>query len=287
MKLELTRPAFSALALALFVLAPACSKKKEEEEKAKAAASAAEAPKDPNADGKRLERSLGDWQKRWQREPEPPSCTELLKEAAEQKTCTDAAAALTKVKQTMSKPDRPAIQAAADLAVAASAAEQVLRQAVMAYLASEGTTAPVASGVPSGARPAPPPPRPVPSGARRSEPFYGRPGPAGSAVPGPPEEPGARRRDNPYAPLLRAYGRLARQSLRYLGVFLEQGPEATRRAALAEAERIAPTRERWRALGQVVRQAALVEKAPDLKTKMSALEQRINPLSPRLRPGKK
>ncbi len=283
-----TVPAILSFAV---LAAPACSKKKDEQ-KATAAASASAQPADPNADGKRLARSLTDWQKRWDKEAAPPSCDELLKEEAEKKACSDAAAALIRVKEAVKKPDSSteSMKAAADLAVVATKAEQALRQAVMAYLASENA-APGASASGAPKRLAPPVtapvgsmnvPHPNPPPTRVTGPLSSARALAGAMKDGGVD---ARRRDNPYSPLLRSYGRLARQALRFLGVYLEHGPEPTRRAALAEVERIAPTRERWRALGQIVRQAYLVEKNPALKEQMSAMEKKINPNAPRPRPA--
>jgi hypothetical protein len=291
MTFSLSRYTVPALLTFAVLSAPACSKKKEEQ-KATAAASASAQAGDPNADGKRLARSLTDWQKRWEKEEAPPSCDELLKEEAERKACADAAAALVRVKAAVKKPDAAteSMKAAADLAVVATQAEQALRQAVMAYLASENA-APGASASGVAKRPAPPVTAPVGS-VKVPHPNPPPPrvtGPVGSAraLAGAMMDGGvdARRRDNPYSPLLRSYGRLARQALRFLGVYLEQGPEPTRRAALTEVERIAPTRERWRALGQIVRQAYLVEKNPALKEQMSAVEKKINPNAPRPRPA--
>ena len=291
---SISRYTFPALLSFAVLAAPACSKKKDEQ-KPTATASASAQAGDPNADGKRLARALTDWQKRWQKEEAPPSCDELLKEAAERKACADSAAALIRVKEASKKPEAvgESIKAAADLAVVATMAEQSLRQAVMTYLASEGAAPGASASGVAAKRPAPPAPKapaagsvPHPNPPPPAPPHVA--GPLGSAraLAGAMMDGGvdARRRDNPYSPLLRAYGRLARQALRYLGVYLEQGPEPTRRLALTEVERIAPTRERWRALGQIVRQAYLVEKNPALKEQMSAVEKKINPNAPRPRP---
>jgi hypothetical protein len=284
MTFSLSRYTVPALLTLAVLGAPACSKKKEE--KPTAAASASAEAGDPNADGKRLARSLTDWQKRWQKEEAPPSCDELLKDEVERKACVDTAAALTRVKEAAKKPEAAAqsIKAAAELAVVATTAEQALRQAVMAYLAAEGGPGAAPSG---SAKRLPPPPVPAASGsAKRPPPRPASPLGSARALAGSLLDGGAdaKRKDNPYSPLLRAYGRLARQALRYLGVYLEQGPEPTRRLALAEVERIAPARDRWRALGQIVRQAYLVEKNPALKEQMGAVEKKINPNAARPRP---
>jgi hypothetical protein len=232
-----------------------CSKKKAEPEKATPAPSASAT--DPNADGKRLDRSLTDWKRRWER-IELEGCETTLKEAAELELCTKAKDALTKVKERAAKADKStdAMRAAGDLVLAAENAVEKLRLAAAAELAKPG-----ASGAPKPAASVPPKPKAKPAGSAAAA-------PSGS---------GPTRVENPQMKVVSSYERVARTAARYLGSFLQQGPVDVRKQAFAEVQRLVPLREKWSALRDVVRQASLTEREPELRKQLRDLEQKLRP----------
>ncbi len=247
------------VALSLALGAVGCSKKKAESEKATTPVPSASAA-DPNADGKRLDRSLTDWKRRWER-IELESCESTLKEAAELELCTKTKEALTKVKEHAAKADKSteAMRAAGDLVLAAENAVEKLRIAAASELAKPG-----ASGAPKAAASAPPKPKAKPAGSAGAA-------PSGS-VPA--------RVENPQMKVVSSYERVARTAARYLGSFLQQGPLEVRKQAFAEVQRLVPLREKWSALRDVVRQASLTEREPDLRKQLRDLEQKLRPARP-------
>jgi hypothetical protein len=255
---------FGVAALLMALGAVGCSKKKAEPEKATTPAPSASAA-DPNADGKRLERSLTDWKRRWDR-IELEGCEPVLKEAAELELCTKAKSALTKVKDLASKADKSpaAMTAAGDLVLAAENAVEKLRLAAASELAGAASAKPGAPGAPKPAGSVPPKPKAKPAGS-------GAPAPSGS-VPA--------RVENPQMKVVSSYERVARTAARYLGSFLQQGPLEVRKQAFAEVQRLVPLREKWSALRDVVRQASLTEREPDLRKQLRDLEQKLRPARP-------
>jgi hypothetical protein len=248
------------LAVLMALGAVGCSKKKAEPEKATPAPSASAT--DPNADGKRLDRSLTDWKRRWER-IELEGCEPVLKEAAELELCTKAKDALTKVKELASKADKTpaAMRAAGDLVLAAENAVEKLRLAAASELAGAPGAKPGASGAPKPVASTPPKPKAKPAGS-------GSPAPSGS-VPA--------RVENPQMKVVSSYERVARTAARYLGSFLQQGPLEVRKQAFAEVQRLVPLREKWSALRDVVRQASLTEREPDLRKQLREVEQKLRP----------
>lgn len=246
----------AVLSLALGV---GCSKKKAEPEKATTPAPSASAT-DPNADGKRLERSLTDWKRRWDRIA-LEGCEPVLKEAADLELCSKANEALTKVKEFAAKTDKSpeAMRAAGDLILAAENAVEKLRLAAASELAKPG-----ASGAPKAAASAPPKPKLKAAGSAAAA-------PSGS---------GPSRVENPQMKVVSSYERVARTAARYLGSFLQQGPLEVRKQAFAEVQRLVPQREKWSALRDVVRQASLTEREPELRKQLRETEQKLRPPRP-------
>ena len=198
-----------------------------------------------------LERSLADWGRRWQREPTPPSCDALLTQVPDQHLCVEAAAALDRLKRAVSqkKPAAELIGLAGDLAVAGSAAEQRIQRVATAALSQ-------------------------PSAAPSHDPAE-----AGEGTPETEALLVAERRSHPYARLLRGYGRLARQGLRYIGVYLELDAAPTREVALKALERAAPARHPWATLAEVAHHAAPLETDSSRKQRLATLETSATPPS--------
>jgi hypothetical protein len=252
----------SVLGLAVLSLAlgVGCSKKKAEPEKATTPAPSASAPTDPNADGKRLERSLTDWKRRWDR-IDLEGCEPVFKEASDLELCGKAKEALTKVKDFAVKTDKTpeAMRAAGDLVLAAENAVEKLRLAAASELAKPG-----ASGAPKPAASAPPKPKLKTAGSAAAA-------PSGS---------GPSRVENPQMKVVSSYERVARTAARYLGSFLQQGPLDVRKQAFAEVQRLVPQREKWSALRDVVRQASLTERDQELRKQLRDTEQKLRPPRP-------
>jgi hypothetical protein len=242
----------------------ACSKKKEEATSEKAQPTPSASAADPNADGKRLERAVNDWKRRWER-IDLESCEALLKDAADQELCKKAEGALVKVKEQASKLEKgqAAISAAGELVLATEAVVEKLRAANMA-------------NAPTGASSAKPSALPVAKAAGSAKPKA--PSAKGSAKPGGSAgalASAAPRKDDPATKLVSSYERAARSAARYLGSFLQQGTPEIRKMAFAEVQRLVPLREKWLTLRDVVRQASLTERDPDLKKQLRDLEQKL------------
>jgi len=222
----------------------------------------APAASDRFADGKRLETAVSDWRTRFQNEPPLPTCVALLTRAEEQRLCVEAADAFSRLKARTDALDRSpeALRAAAELSRRAGAAAQKLRLRDMEYMGTEGLSlAPPKSSGSAGGGPLP----------RASV------GPDGGAA------PAGVRRDDPYKPVLNAYARLEVQALRYLAVFLELAPLATRARALTELETL--SREATRpshTLQQIVRQASLLENDPAFKERLRKLDAKSHLVPP-------
>ncbi len=264
-KLTHTTSVFACTALLTLALG-GCSKKKAEPEKAPVPSASAS---DPNADGKRLERAVNDWKRRWER-IELEKCDELLTDAAELELCKKAEVALTKVKENATKLDKSnaAIQAAGVLVETSEAAIEKLREKAMAAIGA-------ASAAP-GTKPAGSvsPPKPMGSVAKPKAKPAGSSAAAGSASAGvrPPEDPRMK--------VVSSYERVARSAARYLGSFLQQGPLDVRKQAYTEVQRLVPLRERWLTLRDIVRQASLTERDPELRKQLRETEQKLRSSSP-------
>jgi hypothetical protein len=245
----------------------ACSKKKEATpEKAPAPSASAV---DPNADGKRLERAINDWKRRWER-IDLEKCDALLKEPADLEACKKAEDALAKVKEFAAKLDKSpaALTAAGELILASEAVVEKLRAANIL-----ATAAGAPSGKP-GAAPAPAAPKTVASVAKAKVAPKGS-GPAAAVASGAPV-----RKEDPATKLVSSYERTARSAARYLGSFLQQGTLDVRKQAFGEVQRLVPLREKWLTLRDVVRQASLTERDADLKKQLRDLEQKLRGSAP-------
>ena len=220
---------------------------------------------DRYADGSRLTVALGDWQKRWRTETTPPSCTALLTRAEEQRLCSEASDALTRVKARAEALDRTddTLRDAAELARRAGRAAQKLRYRDMEYMGTQGLSlAPPGSSASASAKP--------PASAK----------PSGSGAPDA-EAPAGTRREDPYQPLVRAYAKLEVESLRYLGAFLELAPLPTRKRAFGEVTTLWEEAARpSHTLQQIVRQAALLETDPELKASLTKLDRKSHLVPP-------
>lgn len=224
---------------------------------------------DRYADGARLGAALGEWRKRWQNEGEPPSCAALLTRAEEQRLCVEAAEQLVPVKARAAALDRSpdALREAAELARRAGRATQKLRFRNMEYMGSEGLSLAAARGSasagphPSASAPLPPKHPPVPKAG---------PSASGATDAGAPE---GTTREDPYQPLIRAYGKLEVGAMRYLGTFLELGPLAERKLAFEQIRILWEEASRPpHTLQQIVRQASLLEQDPDFKAALVKLD---------------
>ncbi|HEV8247901.1 MAG TPA: hypothetical protein VGP93_19135, partial [Polyangiaceae bacterium] len=265
-----TFTAVAVLALAL----GACSKKKAEAEKTPALSASAV---DPNADGKRLERAINDWKRRWEH-IELESCDDVLKEASDQELCKKTQAALTKVKDIAAKLDKgpDAIRAAGELIETSEAAIEKLRDSTMTAMAAGSSSASPATK-PAGSVTVP---KPVGSA---SKPKTVKPSSSAGALAG--ADAGAIRHEDPRTKTLSSYERAARSAARYLGSFLQQGPLDVRKQAFAEVQRLVPLRERWLTLRDVVRQASLTERDVDLRKQLRDVEQKLRSSTPPPTPG--
>jgi hypothetical protein len=239
----------------------------------------APAASDRFADGKRLETAAGDWRRRFQNEPPPPSCAALLTRPDEQRLCVEAADAFGRLKARTDALDRSpeALRAAAELSRRAGAAAQKLRLRDMEYMGTQGLSLspPKTNG---SARSVP---VPVPSALGLTPPNAAKPRPSASSGPDGGAPPAGVRRDDPYKPVLNAYARLEVQALRYLAVFLEIAPLATRERALTELEAL--SREATRpshTLQQIVRQASLLETDPAFKERLRKLDAKSHLVPP-------
>jgi len=228
------------------------------------------APSDRFADGSRLSAALGDWQERWRKATTPPTCSVLLTRAEEQRLCVEASDQLTQVKTRAEALDRShdTLRDAAELSRRAARAAKKLSYRDMEYMGTQGLSLAPKSSASAGA---------VPSASAKPAPSAK---PSGSGAPDA-EAPAGTRRDDPYQPLVRAYGKLEVEALRYLGAFLELGPLPTRKRALGElttlweeASRPSPT------LQQIVRQAALLESDPELKARLQKLDRKSHLVPP-------
>src|SRR3970282_1305639 len=116
-------------------------KKKEAAQKETDTKPVPSAPVDRLADGKRLEKSIKDWTKRWNDFTPLPTREKLLQEPDPQ-LCTGAGFALTAWKTAVAKkrPQEVLMHAAAELALAAEQANEKLRAAIMEKNAKEGAT---------------------------------------------------------------------------------------------------------------------------------------------------
>jgi hypothetical protein len=154
---------------------------------------------------------------------------------------------------------------AADLARRAGRAVQKLRYRDMEYMGTQG----LSLAAPSASASARPTPSAKPSGNAK---------PNASAKPSGSGAPDA---DDPYQPLVRAYGKLEVEALRYLSAFLELAPLPTRKQTLAEITTL------WQessppphTLQQIVRQAALLETDPELKASLTKLDRKTHLVPP-------
>ncbi|HVJ20894.1 MAG TPA: hypothetical protein VM686_36035 [Polyangiaceae bacterium] len=245
----------------------ACSKKKEATPENVPAPSAS-AVVDPNADGKRLERAINDWKRRWER-IDLESCEALLKEPADLEACKKAEGALAKVKEYAAKLDKSpaALTAAGELILASEAVVEKLRAAnIVATAAGAGSAKP--GGLPAAA------PKTIASAAKKAvaPKASGSAGALASAAPA--------RKEDPATKLVSSYERTARSAARYLGSFLQQGTLDVRKQAFGEVQRLVPLREKWLTLRDVVRQASLTERDADLKKQLRDLEQKLRGSAP-------
>lgn len=257
----------AAGALALSV--NACSKKKEATPEKTTSPAPSASASDPNADGKRLDRAVNDWKRRWER-IDLENCEALLKDAADLELCKKAEGALAKVKEHASKLDKSpaAITAAGELILAAEAVVEKLRAANMTNVAgTAGSAKPTALPVARAAGSAKPKTVAKPPTAKGSASVAA----LGSAAP---------RRDDPATKLVSSYERAARSAARYLGSFLQQGTLDVRKQAFTEVNRLVPLREKWLTLRDVVRQASLTERDADLKKQLRDLEQKLRGSAP-------
>ncbi len=247
----------------------ACSKKKDATAEKTPAPSASAI--DPNADGKRLERAINDWKRRWER-IDLEKCDALLKEPGDLELCTKSEAALAKVKEMAAKLDKSpaAMTAAGELILATEAVVEKLRVAnAAANPAGAGSAKP--GGLPAAS------PKALASAAK---PKVAAPKVSGSAAALAAASAAAARREDPATKLVSSYERAARSAARYLGSFLQQGTLDVRKQAFAEVNRLVPLREKWLTLRDVVRQASLTERDADLKKQLRDLEQKLRSSAP-------
>ena len=221
------------------------------------AQSASAMQSDARSDGKLLMQSLAVWQHRWENYAALPACSDTLAAEEERQACLDAIAATSRLKELVGKRDasQDALRAAADLAKSAEAAERSLRKSSTQHLQMAASSATSPAGAVTNKHPI--------QAARGTVPATS--GPRTSVL------------DNPYTKGARAYGRAARDALQYLGVFLEKGPLETRAAAIGEVERLAATRENWRGLQSLVRQASVGERDAALKERLQKLTELTGP----------
>jgi hypothetical protein len=254
--------------------APGC-KKKEAAQKESDLQPAPSASVDRLADGKRLEKSIQDWTKRWNDFTPLPTCEKLLQEGDLQH-CTAADAALTALKTAVAeaKPQQELMHAAAELALAAEQANERLRAVMMEKANKEGAT-PGAKPPAGGVKPPTPPatPKAAPPGSAGKAPL------AAERLRG--RDGGAPTPPNPDNAIVEAYGRAARLALRYLSTYLQYGPLPTRQAAYAEFEQLSNKRPAWPGLLRSLREASLMEKDPTLSTKLKDLVSKLRALAPK------
>jgi hypothetical protein len=145
-----------------------------------------------------------------------------------------------------------ALGEAAELARRAGRAAQKLRFRNMEYMGSQGLS--LAAPSASGALPSP------------------KPRPSASSAPDA-RAPEGTRRDDPYQPLIRAYGKLELGAMRYIGAFLELGPLPTRKLAFEQIHALWDETSRpAHTLQQLVRQASLLEQDPAFKATLVKLD---------------
>ena len=249
--------------------------KKKDDAKATDSKPAPSASVDRLADGKRLEKSVADWTKRWNDFAPLPTCEKLL-EPADVALCTSTDAALTTLKTAVAekKPEAVLMHAAAELALAAEQANEKLRAVVQEKAAKEGGAA--GAKVPPGGvkppTPAAPPPKAAPLGSGKLPSMAERLRNRADAGATPP---------NPDNAVVEAYGRASRLALRYLSTYLQYGPLPTRQAAFAEFEQLSNKRPAWPGLLRSLREASLMEKEPALSTKLKDLVNKLRALAPK------
>ena len=251
-----------------------CSKKKDEAQKETDTKPAPSASVDRLADGKRLEKSIADWTKRWNDFAPLPSCEKLLS-GPDLELCTKTETALATLKDAVAtkKPQDVVMQAAADLALAAEQANEKLRAVVMEKTAKEGGPATGSRPPPGGVQPPNPPatPHAAPGGSARPPKLAERIRSRDGGVPPP----------NPDNAVVEAYGRAARLALRYLSTYLQYGPLPTRQAAFSVFEKLAEKRPAWPGLLRSLREASLMEKEPNLSAKLKDMVTKLRALAPK------
>ena len=101
--------------------------------------------------------------------------------------------------------------------------------------------------------------------------------------PGRPDERGHRTfelGDGPIAQLMGSSVRLERDAVRHLGAYLEYAELPVRRSAFSTVKRLHEQHPEWPLLRQLLREAALLESDPDLKSQLATLSASAQPPAP-------
>jgi hypothetical protein len=87
--------------------------------------------------------------------------------------------------------------------------------------------------------------------------------------------------DGPISQLMGTSVRLEREAVRNLGAYLEYAELPVRRSAFATVKRLHAQHPDWPLLAQLLREAALLESDPELKSQLGALSASAAPKAPR------
>jgi hypothetical protein len=234
---------------------------------ASAVASASAAPVDSASETTRAARFASELlrvQKRWQEKPEIGDCAKVLSEKSDQDLCLAASNALNVVEAL--DPAAPPATALPVLADGALALTRLLERA--RYLTfedmsrrrveSDAGAAPSASAA-TRARAPSAPGSAAPLGSQRFFHMSQR------------EHKSLRLNDSPIARLLENTARLERDVLRQFSAYLEYAPLPVRKTAYDTAKQLSAKHPEWPTLSHVLREAAVLETDPELKSRLNDL----------------
>jgi hypothetical protein len=244
-------------------LASSCKKDAPRSERAAISSAQPGARPDPFADGKRLDTELAAWREKLLEIAPLPSCTDVLSQTSERALCTAAAAEIESLKAevTRNAPHAQLMRRAAEAALATERACEKLRFASLSAI-----------GQPNVLRE-----RGAAASASTSRNDVVAPSASVLRKPGSHGQLAAKLGEHPSYIVLEAYRKPSKLALRYLGIFLQSAPLATRRLAAEECVRLAEVRPGWPAFTNLVAESALLETDPSLKASLQALATRLRP----------
>jgi hypothetical protein len=209
---------------------------------------------------------------RWRSKPVLTDCTIVLHESGDAELCSGATSALGSFEQLdLDAPNAQLLAVLGDGSLALARLSQRARYQALKDLGQKRLTGDAGAPSPSPAASTPT----TPSGQAMPE---------KQALGGrmPREERAMELTQGPASQLLSIVLRLERDSLRNLGAYLEYAPLSTRQTAFDTVKHLREVHPQWPLLEHLIREAALLEIDPDLKSALSALAASGLPRSKRL-----